>query len=127
MPLSSYDEYEFRGCPKCGIEYAMPKNFIQECQKDPKQFFYCPNGHGRHFSESEADKLRRDRDRLQQQVAERDDQIAAKEREIKRMKKRQAAGTCPCCQRTFANMNTHMRKQHPEFVAENVVALKKRA
>jgi hypothetical protein len=91
-------------------------------------FWTCPNGHSRGWRDG-ADKteianLRRERDRIAQQVAQRDDEIAAKEREIKRMKKRASAGTCPCCSRSFSDMSTHMRKQHPEFVAENVVRLK---
>jgi hypothetical protein len=46
---------------------------------------------------------------------------------VTKLKKRTSAGTCPCCTRTFANMAEHMKKQHPDFVAEggaNVVRLK---
>lgn len=125
MPLSSYDEYEFRCCPTCGVEYAAPKVFMEECRKNPSLYFHCPNGHSRHFSESEADKLRRERDRLQQQLAWKDDEITAKAKQIKRLEKRAAAGTCPCCSRSFTNMSQHMKTKHPEFVAENVVKLKR--
>lgn len=116
-------------CGKCGIEFHVP-DFFQEERKKTGKGWYCPNGHSRVYRESDADKFRRERDRALQQIAERDDLIAAKEREIKRIKKRAAAGTCPCCQRTFANMSTHMKRQHPEFVKEtgaNVVPIKKRA
>lgn len=80
---------------------------------------------------TEIDNLRRERDRLAQRVAQKDDEIKDKDREVAaqkgvvtKLKKRAAAGTCPCCQRSFSNMTTHIRKQHPEFVAENVVQLK---
>lgn len=135
MPLSSYEQYEFRCCPKCGIEYAAPAEFMNECRKDPKMFFHCPNGHSRHFAESEADKLRQERDRLKQQAARLEDEInltrvrAEKaEAATKRLKKRTSAGTCPCCQRTFSNMAEHMKHQHPAFVAEGgtkVVSIKR--
>lgn len=137
MPLSSYEQYEFRCCPKCGIEYAAPKTFMEEAKKDPSISFYCPNGHPRHFSESEADRLRRERDRLQQRLASKDDEIKAIDNlrkaalgQVTKLKKRAAAGTCPCCQRTFSNMSTHMKQQHPEFVADTgakVVPIKRTA
>lgn len=92
-------------------------------------FFYS-YGHQQHYvqGETEETKLRRERDRLQQQIAQRDDEIAAQGRKIKRLNKRASAGICPCCQRTFSNMAQHMKHQHPEFVAEGgakVVPLKR--
>lgn len=98
--------------------------------------FFCSYGHKQFYvqGESEAAKLRRERDRLAQRVAQVEDerneaqQAAAKaERATKRLKKRAAAGTCPCCQRTFLNMTAHMKGQHPEFVGDNVVKLKQKA
>ena len=110
-------------CGQCGIEFDIPEPFYRE-RKEDGGHWYCPNGHCRVFRESEASKLRRERDRLQQQLAQRDDEINTKQRQIKRLEKRAAAGTCPCCQRTFNNMSRHMKTKHPEFVAENVVPLK---
>jgi NMD protein affecting ribosome stability and mRNA decay len=137
MTLSSYEQYEFRCCPKCGIEYAAPKTFMEEARKDPSIYFHCPNGHSRHFSESEADRLRRERDRLKQETARLEDEarlarVRADKAEAatKRLKKRTSAGTCPCCNRTFGNMAEHMKHQHPEFVADGgtkVVPIKRRA
>ena len=114
-------------CGNCGVEHAIPTAMYESARKEGG-FWTCPNGHSRGWKDG-ADKteianLRRERDRIAQQVAQRDDEIAAKEREIKRMKKRASAGTCPCCTRSFSNMSAHMRKQHPEFVAENVIRLK---
>ncbi len=132
MPLSSYDQYEFRCCPKCGIEYAAPKEFMDEARKDPKIFFHCPNGHSRHFSESEADRLRKERDRLAQRIAEKDDRIreereradaaerrtAAARGQVTKIKNRVGHGVCPCCNRTFENLHRHMATKHPTFTAE---------
>ncbi len=92
-------------------------------------------GHSLSYKESTEEKLRRERDRLQQQMArvEQEATEARKraekaEKATKRLQKRTAAGTCPCCQRTFANMAEHMKHQHPEFVSETgakVVPLKR--
>lgn len=125
MPLSSFDEYEFRCCPKCGIEYAAPKIFMDECRANSAMFFHCPNGHPRHFTESEADKLRKERDRLTQRLAQKDDEIKDLENrrraaigQVTKMKNRVNNGVCPCCNRTFENLQRHMASKHPTFTAE---------
>lgn len=120
-------------CPECGTFFGVPYRFLQERRKD-KRLFYCPNGHSMSYKESESDKLRRERDLLKQREAMLQDEIAAEreraakaEAANKRLKKRASAGTCPCCQRTFSNMATHMKRHHPQFVADggaNVVPLK---
>jgi negative regulator of replication initiation len=93
--------------------------------------FYCAYGHGQHYriGESEADVLRRERDRLKQDAVRLEEYLAEEtkradkaEREAKRIKKRAATGTCPCCRRSFSNMSDHMRKEHPEFVKEQTQA-----
>ena len=105
-------------CKTCGVIATCPEVVWNE-QLAEGGYHYCPNGHQWGWSNEtcERERLRRERDRLQQQVAQRDDVIAAKEREIKRIKKRSAAGTCPCCKRTFSNMSTHMKRQHPDYVS----------
>lgn len=105
---------------------------MEECRKNPSIFFHCPNGHSRHFSESAADRLRKERDRLAQKVAEKDDEIrhqreiaeAAERRssaargQITKLKNRVGRGVCPCCNRTFENLARHMGTKHPTFAAE---------
>lgn len=124
-------------CGKCGIEHWVPEAFYDEQVKlGPSGGWYCPNGHRRVFRESAADQLRRERDRLQQQLAQKDDAIAyqreqreraersaaAYKGQTTRLKKRAKAGVCPCCNRTFENLARHMATQHPEMDPnENVV------
>lgn len=125
------------GCGECGIEFAVPDSFYKERRERGSALsWYCPNGHSRVFRESEADKLRRERDQLKQRQAMLEDEARqARERAekaeatTKRLKKRAAGGACPCCKRTFANMARHMKQQHPTFAAEavNVVPLKQPA
>lgn len=116
-------------CFCCGVEFWFPRVLHDTARGNSSHSFYCPNGHRQVYKESEADRLRRERDRLSQRLAQKDDELAAKEREIAahkgqvtKLKRRAAAGTCPCCQRTFQNMAIHMRKQHPEFKPELKVA-----
>lgn len=134
--------FVFSECITCGCSYAVPKTMWDK-QKRDGGFHHCPSGHEQGWSkqESETEKLRRERDRLKQDIARVEDEkreavalanvkMENAEREMRKLKRRTAAGTCPCCQRTFSNMNIHMRKQHPGYVAsaviENVVPIKKR-
>lgn len=49
-----------KSCVVCGIKYATPTAFIKERAIDHKTF-YCPNGHGLHFSqENEEERLSRE-------------------------------------------------------------------
>lgn len=120
-------------CCACGMLFGVLDSFDTARRKDHGRFF-CPAGHSQSYNaENEEEKLRRERNNLQQQLARAEDEkreaLAAKDQEIKRIKKRSAAGACPCCNRTFGNMAEHMKKQHPKFVAEaitNVVPMKRR-
>lgn len=127
----------------CGTPFALPKRLLESAQ-GAGHTIYCPHGHTVVWKETEADKLRRERDRLKQDQARLEDEkriawltaneqaerAKKAERKVKTLTKRAAAGTCPCCQRTFSNMAEHMKHQHPEFVAETgakVVPIKRAA
>ena len=113
-------------CCKCKTVFAMDEiiNRVALERREAMSFF-CPNGHSQSYitGETETDRLRRERDSLKQQQArlieERNEAVkasdAAKKSE-RALKKRVKNGTCPCCQRTFLNMQEHMTKMHPEFV-----------
>lgn len=101
--------------------------------------FYCPYGHSQHYltGPSEAEKLRKQLETQKQQNAMwRDDAEAQRQRAeaaersasaqrgvVTRLKNRAAAGVCPCCNRTFANLQRHMAGQHPTFRTEEVANL----
>jgi hypothetical protein len=115
-------------CPTCGIDYYMPEVFENECRRDIKQTWYCPNGHPRVYRENEADTLRRERDRLVQKLAQKDDEIAAQRQakitaqrsavankeQVTRLKNRAKAGLCSCCNRHFENLERHMASKHKD-------------
>ena len=143
ITMSFSDPFYKLCCSECGIVYFFPEKWITGAKENGKAW-KCPNGHNQWFGGAEIDEIRRERDRLKQEQARLQDEIASRQRQleietmkrsraertVKQVKKRAAAGTCPCCQRTFANMATHMKHEHPDFVKEtgaNVVSLKKAA
>jgi hypothetical protein len=124
------DYYATINCCKCHLPFGVLPH-MQERLKKHGGSFWCPGcGVAQHFTQTELDTLRAERDRLKQQIAQRDDHLAearkvlAKERKAAaRVKWRVGAGVCACCHRTFANMAQHMKSKHPEFVAEKNVRL----
>lgn len=129
------DDLEFHTCGECGIRFGAPKTFFDARRADSKMSWHCPNGHVRVFRESEADKLRRERDRLKQETArleqgiqwQREQREAAERRvsaargQITKLKKRAANGVCPCCNRTFVDLQRHMATKHSGFLAEEIL------
>jgi hypothetical protein len=114
-------------CGTCGVWATCPE-IVYEQHYAQGGYHFCPNGHQWGWSKEkcEREQLRRERDMLKQQAARLEDEARlASERAEKaeaanrRIKKRSAAGTCPCCQRTFSNMAEHMKRQHPQFVADS--------
>jgi hypothetical protein len=96
--------------------------------------FYCAYGHQQFYinGESEETKLRRERDQLNQRLAQKDDEIVRQrgwreetERKlyatrgvVTRIKNRIGHGVCPCCNRTFGDLSRHMATKHPTYAAE---------
>src|SRR4051812_12064523 len=117
-------------CYKCQEPFGIERSTRQVLLRTHQSFF-CPHGHSQVYAEgdSEETKLRRERDRLKQQMAYKDDQLReARERAEKerhrangykghatRITKRAKAGVCPCCNRTFKQLAAHMANKHPQF------------
>ena len=115
-------------CWKCGITYAAPAHFVQIRREDQAEFF-CPNGHSAVFKESENVRLRRqlDEERKKREWAEAARNLAQKTRDtaergravaagkLKALRGRIKNGVCPCCNRSFENLQRHIKTKHPEF------------
>lgn len=120
-------------CAKCKMAFWITDEFYAVA-RHTEQTFYCPAGHQNYYprGESTEDKLRRERDRALQQIAQRDDEIiyvkkqrdvaerrvAAAKGQITKIKNRASKGLCPCCNRSFINLARHMAGKHPGFVSE---------
>lgn len=123
-------------CGGCGIEFYVPQTWVEN-RRDKGECggkFHCPNGHSRFWKESTLDKIRRERDRLKQTLAQKDDEILAERRRTAaargiatKLQKRAAAGVCPCCNRSFENMARHMATKHPDFKTAEIIPLEAKA
>lgn len=121
-------------CKVCRTEVFLPDALYEAARRSQYVGFFCPYGHSLCFpqGETEESKLRRERDRLTQQLAERDDEIARQRRlreeterslhatrgVVTRIKNRVGHGVCPCCTRSFENLAKHMKTKHPTYAAE---------
>lgn len=113
-------------CWRCKCEMSIPEELYRSAKRSANILIFCGYGHEGVFKEGETEetKLRRERDRLQQRLAEKDDKI--KDLELRRraavgqvtkIKNRVGHGVCPCCNRTFENLARHMANKHPTFAA----------
>jgi hypothetical protein len=124
-------------CYTCKCEVWVPDALWAACMHSRGVngiSYSCAYGHQQFLCVGESDetKLRRERDRLTQRLAEKDDEIrrqherteaaerrgAAARGQVTKIKNRVGHGVCPCCNRTFENLARHMGAQHPTFTAE---------
>lgn len=113
-------------CANCAAPFAVTEDYQSRRRKDHKPF-YCPSGHQNVYSgETEEEKRIRQLEsralsaersaaswRTTAENAERKRRAA--KGQLTKIKKRVAAGVCPCCSRTFQNLARHMKGQHPDF------------
>ena len=109
-------------CCECHMDFGVTPTFERDRRRDHRSF-YCPVGHRQHYPQrSDVEQLRdelastktrllRERDAHQHTEARRRAEKAAKTK----IKKRVAAGVCPCCNRSFENLARHMASKHPDF------------
>jgi len=108
---------------RCGFTFAVPQHWWQKMH-DQHRSIYCPKCKSGTYwpSESDEEKLRRQLHSANDMLATSRREAARLERQRRaekaaktRLKNRIAAGVCPCCNRTFANLARHMTGQHPDF------------
>lgn len=117
-------------CCKCMCYFAMPKDLWERAKQSEREFF-CPNGHGQVYTKTENSKLKaqiqqleNDAIRRKQYIDEQNNTIeqlgyslraqkAAKTKIMNRVKN----GVCPCCNRTFKDLQSHFKTKHPELLS----------
>lgn len=129
-PLPQLVHFQTVTCYSCGIHFALEEGHYRRRLDDHKSF-WCPNGHSQHFiGQTEADKLKKEleRERKLREMAQRtanmeesrarnaEIQVTRAKNRLKRERDRVANGVCPCCNRTFSNLQRHMEAKHPERV-----------
>lgn len=113
-------------CGTCAVWHTLP-SIIHDTYYREGGFWHCPNGHQRGYrkgqDEIEKENTRRERDRLKQDAARLQDELAATrkraeeaESKVLKTKRRANAGVCQCCNRTFLNVQRHMKSKHPNVV-----------
>lgn len=122
-------------CYRCKEPFGLASSTYDTLKRQADNgTFYCPHGHSQCFpaGETEAEKLRRERDQLKQRIAMEQDwrseaearaeaerrRAAAFKGQATRLRTRAKAGICPCCNRHFTALERHMATKHPGFQAE---------
>lgn len=110
----------------CSIPFAIPESLYKQAQGPNHTSFYCPVGHSCTYKTNEFDRTKENLawyesalTRTQAELATTERSRAAQKGVTTRLKKRIAAGACPCCHRTFQNVARHMAGQHPDAAAED--------
>jgi hypothetical protein len=106
----------------CGIPYAIPEALYNQAHERGKSI-YCPVGHAWHYTESTEQKLKREREktaRVQAQLDQAEASLVAQKGVATKLRKKVARaenGVCPHCNRSFVNLQRHVKTKHPECLA----------
>lgn len=110
-------------CCVCGVHFGVPPRLLDHKRQHGGEF-WCPNGHGLSWRETELDRLREQAQCARAaQIAAQDQRDAAERSNsalrgvIIRERRRVGNGVCPCCTRTFKDLGRHMAGQHPDYAA----------
>ena len=123
-------------CYHCGVRFGIESQLHRRVVTEAKGTVYCPAcGKESCWRESEDKKRIRELERkLQWEASECARQKAARDAAeasliatkgvVTRMRRRTAAGVCPCCQRTFKQLAAHMKTQHPDYERRSIPTTK---
>jgi len=109
-------------CCACGILFAMPQQ-VNERLRTKGGTFYCPNGHSQVYTEPDIEVLKRKLRAAESRATNLEsslngalDDLSAKKKELRSVKRRVNAGVCPYCRRHFTNLERHVHTKHPEQI-----------
>lgn len=120
--LSIALNFEVITCYKCGVPFAVPGKLRQELIRTQENF-YCPSGHSQHYSgETTEQRLRKQLEEKEKTITRQTIekiQLEGQVDKLNRKLKRVHNGTCPCCKRSFKDLQRHMKTKHPELVKKS--------
>ena len=120
-------------CGTCGVWHAIPQAMFDAALREGG-FWHCPNGHSRGYDKGTNEKRIKELEAQVEQERARKAAALARENQanreltnartqlkgtktrLKNVKHRVANGICPCCKRTFLDLQRHMHNKHPDFV-----------
>lgn len=111
--LETTTTFNTHECINCGVLFAMTAELDRRRHAD-HELFYCPNGHGAHYTAKTAEeKLRDELAEVRRNYAEEISERQRVQRRVDRLEKRAQAGMCSKCNRSFQNVSRHMKTKHP--------------
>lgn len=118
-------------CYSCGVRFGIGAELYRRVVTDAQDSIHCP-ACGKLTCWRESDDQKRIKElqrKLEWEAAEVSRQKSARDTAeaslkatkavVTRMKQRAAAGTCPCCHRTFKQLAAHMAAKHRDFAANS--------
>lgn len=110
-------DFVMETCCNCSIPFFMPMYKKKELLADRGTSFYCPNGHGQHYTgkseqQLKLEQLEKDKKAYENAYLEEITKREKAEKDLKRLIKK---GICPCCTRNFTNVKRHIAHMHPEY------------
>ncbi len=127
ISLHAETKYRVEVCCNCGVQFAMTMETYNHFRLHSSaslrrtESFYCPNGHGQSYAgKTEEQELKEQVEREQERTRFAQRRLASEQNShratrghLTRAKKRNAAGVCLHCNRTFKQLARHMKSQHP--------------
>ena len=116
-------DFTMHECGGCGIPFFVPSRWLDN-KKNNNGSFNCPNGCSRVFTgKTEAKKLKEELEKIKTDSTKREQQLQdrwldalGEKNKLEKKLKRFHNGVCECCNRSFANLANHIKKQHPELL-----------
>lgn len=107
-------------CYKCGVPIMLTSNRHRICkEKGSSETFYCLNGHGQAYCKSTVtvleEKLKQEQQNTEWYRRKFEQESKSKSVYMGKLtiiKNRIQNGVCPCCNRTFKNLQRHMATKH---------------
>jgi len=122
------EKYHVVSCYSCGNHFGVTSELHERAVEDKKGVLYCPacgqqtRWIGRTEDQKKIAQLERklkwEAEELAKQIIEKklaQNSLRATKGVITKIKKRIHNGVCPCCNRSFKNLERHMKSKHPDY------------
>lgn len=117
-------------CICCGLSFAIPET-LYRAWVQRERTVHCPgcDGNLSPAGKTEADRLRDELVRAKQRTEQAEEdarrnyawaqreqrRVSARKAVATRLRRKLAAGRCPCCSHKFKDLAAHMKARHPKF------------